>query len=192
MSTTLPKGLFGHKASPILLSQAVRVYLANQRSASAKTKTRAQVEGSTRKIYKQKGTGKARHGSVRAPIFVGGGIAHGPDGLQNYSLKMPKQMRKKALLGALYDRASQKAVYIIPSKSSGKTKEAAKTKSDMKLAKALVVSLAKNDKFNHAWRNLEGVQLTTPNALNTYNVLTYPNLVITEEALEEMEKLYVA
>src|SRR3989344_4073637 len=81
---TLPVKVFGVKADPALLAQAVRIYLGNQRKSSAKTKTRAEVEGSTRKIYRQKGTGRARHGSIRAPIFVGGGIAHGPDGSQNY------------------------------------------------------------------------------------------------------------
>ena len=88
----LPGEIFGEKVNKALLAQAVRVYLANQRQGNASTKTRGEVEGSTRKIYRQKGTGRARHGSVRAPIFVKGGIVFGPKP-RDFSLDMPKKKK---------------------------------------------------------------------------------------------------
>src|SRR3989338_10897476 len=91
----LPKDIFSVSANPSLLAQAVRVYLVNQRQGNVKVKTRSEVIGSTRKIYRQKGTGKARHGAIKAPIFVGGGVAHGPK-QKDYNLKFNKKMRKKA------------------------------------------------------------------------------------------------
>src|SRR6185437_7247197 len=101
----LPGEIFGEKLNKALLAQAVRVYLANQRQGNASTKTRGEVDGSTRKIYRQKGTGRARHGSVRAPIFVHGGIAHGPKP-RDFSLTMPQKMKQKALFSALSTKLS--------------------------------------------------------------------------------------
>ena len=85
---TLPSVFFAKKPNLSILSQAVRVYLSNQRTAQAKSQTRAEVNRTTKKVYKQKGTGGARHGSRRAPIYVGGGIAHGPRGMQNYKMSL--------------------------------------------------------------------------------------------------------
>src|SRR5207248_616028 len=92
---SLPKEIFAETVNKKLLAQAVRVYLANKRQGNASTKTRGEVEGSTRKIYRQKGTGNARHGSIRAPIFVKGGIVHGPRP-RDFSLGLSKKMRRKA------------------------------------------------------------------------------------------------
>lgn len=92
--------IFSVKASPKLLAHYVRVYLANQRQGNASTKTRGEVTGSTRKIYRQKGTGKARHGDIKAPIFVGGGVVGGPSP-RDFSLKINKKQKQKALFGAL-------------------------------------------------------------------------------------------
>ncbi|MEX1052738.1 MAG: 50S ribosomal protein L4, partial [Patescibacteria group bacterium] len=99
-TVTLPQDIFGSKASDILLAKYVRVYLANKRSWSAVTKTRAEVTASTRKIYRQKGTGRARHGALTAPLFVGGGTTHGPKGIGR-KLKLNKKQIKQALFGAL-------------------------------------------------------------------------------------------
>src|SRR5581483_3879222 len=97
---TLPSEVFGVEENPHLLAQAVRVYLANQRQGTVSTKTRGEVQGSTRKIYRQKGTGRARHGGIRAPIFVHGGIVFGPKP-REFSLSMPQKMRRLALFTAL-------------------------------------------------------------------------------------------
>jgi large subunit ribosomal protein L4 len=91
---TLPEAVFGAKPNKALIAQAVRVYLANQRQGNASTKTRGEVIGTTKKIYRQKGTGRARHGAAKAPIFVGGGIAHGPHP-HDFSMDFPKKMKQK-------------------------------------------------------------------------------------------------
>jgi len=108
----LPKELFGAKINSVLMAQAVRVYLANQRLGTASTKTRGEVDGSTRKIYRQKGTGRARHGGIRAPIFVKGGIAHGPKP-RDYSLLLSKNMRIAALRSALSAKVKAGEVAVI-------------------------------------------------------------------------------
>src|SRR3989339_2278990 len=131
----LPEKIFGAKVKPIVMAQAVRVYLSNQRKALAKTKTRADVAKTTAKMFKQKGTGRARHGSYAAPIFVGGGVAHGPSGEQNYKLSLSSKMRKLALLGALSAKASAHEIMVIEGsdKATGKTKQLAWLPEDKKL-----------------------------------------------------------
>ncbi|MBI2008334.1 50S ribosomal protein L4 [Candidatus Amesbacteria bacterium] len=172
---TLPKGLFEVKVSPALLAQAVRVYLSNQRRAHAKTKTRAEVAKTTAKMYKQKGTGRARHGSYAAPIFVGGGISHGPDGKQNYSLRLPFKMRRLALLGALTEKAKEKKVNIF--EKMGPVTE-----------RTLVVTGMTEDKMRREIRNYENITVVTAGNLNPYVVLVHKQLLITPAALEEMKK----
>jgi LSU ribosomal protein L4P len=109
----LPPEIFAAEVNPPLMAQAVRVYLANQRKAHPKTKTRAEVNRTKAKWYRQKGTGRARHGSRAAPIFVGGGVAHGPTGEQNYQLKMPKKMKKAALFSALTSKFKEKEILVV-------------------------------------------------------------------------------
>lgn len=115
------------EVSPRLLAQAVRVYQANQRQGTQATKTRSEVSGTNKKMYKQKGTGRARHSDAKAPIFVGGGVAHGPHP-RDFSLKFPKKMKKLALKGALYVKNKEKKIIVVSglAKLTGKTKELAK------------------------------------------------------------------
>lgn len=191
----LDKKVFGAKVSPTLLAQAVRIYLSNQRSASAKTKTRAEVAGSTRKIFKQKGTGRARHGSIRAPIFVGGGIAHGPDGTQNYTMKMPSKMARLALLGAMSQKAQGKLISVVKGadEASGKTSELNKLlKILVPKGKVLLVRTPSQIKFNLAGRNLPQVIMASTASLNAYQAIAYPQIIFTAEALAMFEKKYVA
>jgi len=124
----LPKSIFGEEPNMALLAQAVRVYLSNQRQSPAKTKTRSEIRFSTKKIWKQKGTGRARHGAKSAPQFVKGGVAHGPTGEQNYSLSINKKMKKIALKSALAFKAKEKQLIVIEDleKMTGKTKDLAK------------------------------------------------------------------
>ena len=108
----VPKAVFGAKVNEILLAQYRRVFLNNQRRAKPKSKTRGEVTGSGKKIWRQKGTGRARHGDRYANIFVGGGVAHGPTGKENYSLKLTRKMRQSALSSALSQKqASQKTIF---------------------------------------------------------------------------------
>lgn len=189
-STPLPKDVFGIKVKPILLAQAVRVWLSNQRRAMAKTKTRSEVAKTTAKPYKQKGTGRARHGSSAAPIFVGGGIAHGPSGEQNYKMSLPAKMRRLALLGALSAKADAKQVLVITGteKASGKTKQVSWLAGN----KTLLLVTKDQSKFKQAVRNLDRTKLTTAEGLSAYTILAAKQLVITKEALTELKKAYAA
>jgi large subunit ribosomal protein L4 len=187
----LPKNIFGVRVNPVLMAQSVRVYLSNQRKAKAKTKTRAEVAKTTAKMYKQKGTGRARHGAYSAPIFVGGGIAHGPTGTQNYHRKMSKAGKRAALLSALSDRAAGKNVHVISDSSKfSKTKQAGDWLLKEKLSggKILLVAVDKQTGLVRAFRNLTGVAVTRPENLSAYLILKFPQLVITPEAIAEIMK----
>lgn len=105
--------IFGIKPNPKAVAQAVRIYLSRRRSANAKTKTRSEVKGSRAKIWPQKGTGRARHSDRFAPIFVGGGVAHGPKGNQNFDLKLPKGLKKLAFYSLLSDKFAEDKILII-------------------------------------------------------------------------------
>jgi large subunit ribosomal protein L4 len=184
----LPKEIFGQKANEKLIAQAVRVYLSNQREACAKVKTRAEVNRTTKKLYRQKGTGGARHGSRKAPIFVGGGVAHGPTGLENYKLKLPKKMARRALFSALSAKVKDGKVAICDiEKIQPKTKELADFLSKIGISYATIVhGGAKN--LILAGRNLNNIDLVRAEELNTYDVLRSHNLLFTKEGLEALTK----
>lgn len=190
----LPEAIFGVKTDQKQIAQAVRVYLSNQRSASAKTKTRSEVEKTTAKMYRQKGTGRARHGSYSAPIFVGGGVSGGPDGNQNYKKSMSKTMNRGAFLGSLSEKAADGKITIISDedKLSGKTKEAKALVSGLVELKQrlLVVVGLQQKKVAKAFRNVADVIVVTPNQLNTYIVLVSQKVLFTSGAMEETKKLF--
>lgn len=191
----LPKEIFGVKVNKVLMAQAVRVYLANQRTGSASTKTRGEVRGSTRKIYRQKGTGRARHGAITAPIFVGGGITFGPKP-RDFSLNLSKKMRKAALKSALTLKFENDEVYVIniEMKDYKKTKQAAKLLSDLSLLEKkgknrkilFVFTKAKSD-FEKMVRNIEGVALNRANQLTTYEVLNSRHLVFLKNSVDDLK-----
>lgn len=189
----LPKEVFGVKINKPLMAQAVRVYLANQRQGNASTQTRSEVEGSRKKIYRQKGTGGARHGSKRAPIFVKGGVAHGPKP-KDYSLSLPKKMKKAALFSALTLKFKDGEIKVL----SGLTKIEPKTKimdilvkkisedQNKKQKVLLITSAAPKDLENvyRAGRNISNVEILNAKLLNTYEVLKYKNLLFMKESIE--------
>ncbi len=188
-SITLPSELFGAKINRQLMAQAVRVYLANQRGGHASTKTRGEVEGSTRKIYKQKGTGKARHGAIRAPIFVGGGIVFGPRP-RDYSLAFPQKMRKVALASALTSQLKKQNVFVVSGLSEAKkTKVVAGALTAIGATrKTLLVTPKESAVVVRAGRNIEGVDILPVSDLNTYSVLMHSKLVFMKEAVGELKK----
>lgn len=192
--TTLPKQVFGVKPNPTLLAQAVRVYLGNQRAASAKTKTRGQVAKTTAKMYRQKGTGRARHGAASAPIFVGGGIAHGPDGRQNYTLRLPQKMRQSAICMALSAKASSGQIAALTGgeKSTGRTKQAktVRTKIAAGHDSLLVVTPPQFTKLTRSWRNLDQVAVVSPYTLTAYSILSSDKILLCTEAITILSKLY--
>lgn len=192
---TLPKKIFAAKVNEPLMAQAVRVYLSNQRMNLAKSKRRGEmISKTTAKVWRQKGTGRARHGSKRAPIFVGGGKAHGPTGKQNYKLKISKKMKKAALFSALTIKRQEKAIWIIDSldKLEGKTKKGVKMleavlkkKSNDKVLVGLVYKKIQNVKL--ALKNLKNVKVLFINNLNTYEVLKTQQLVLVKESIDVLK-----
>jgi len=188
-SITLPKEMFGVKPNSQLMAQAVRVYLANQRGGHASTKTRGEVEGSTRKIYKQKGTGKARHGGIRAPIFVGGGIVFGPRP-RDYSLSFPQKMRKIALASALTTQLKNQNVIVVSGLTGvKKTKEVASMLTAVGAThKTLVVTPKDAVTVVRASRNIENVDTLPVSDINTYSILMHGKVVFMKEAIGELKK----
>jgi len=189
---TVPKGVFGLKANDSLLAQAVRVYFSNQRRAYAKTKSRGEVKGSRRKIWRQKGTGRARHGDRYAPIFVGGGIAHGPKGDQNFSLSLSQKMKTRALALALSDGFKQGKLLAVKDLSSlpAKTKPFAGLVKALKLEGQQIAFVLPQRRENVARgvRNLSGSKALLVKLLNPYQVLSYDYLVFTPEAISLLVK----
>lgn len=189
---TLPADIFGAQPNKALIAQAVRVYLANQRQGNASTQTRGEVIGSTRKIYRQKGTGRARHGALKAPLFVGGGVAHGPHP-HDFSLEFPKKMRKAALISALSQKAAEGSVKIVDGEFTGKTKEVAKLLKSMELtvkgkaSKVLFVTDGNANAYRGA-HNLFGVEIETARTLTAYGVVVCKNLVFLKASVGELEK----
>jgi large subunit ribosomal protein L4 len=192
---SLPKEIFGAKVNPALMSQAVRVYLSNQRKAGAKTKTRGEVAGSGIKIWRQKGTGRARHGDRYAPIFVGGGVAHGPTGQENYSLKMSKKMKKKALFSALTRQLKDNHVVFVKGlgQVGSKTKPMVQAlgKISQGAKKVLLILPEKVEAVIRSARNIDGTELVFASLLNPYQVLKNECLVFMEEALPVLEKNFL-
>lgn len=180
----LPEALFGVKVNTQAITQAVRVYLANQRSGSASTKTRGEVEGSTRKIYRQKGTGRARHGAIRAPIFVGGGIVFGPKP-RDFRLKLTKKLRRAALASSLTASFHDGKIVVIDGleKLPPKTKSFEKALSNVKEKPALLVVGPKSDTIVRGARNLKDIAILRAGNLNPYMVLSSRTLIFTKQAL---------
>lgn len=188
----LPAEVFGTKINKPLIAQAIRVYLVNQRQGTVSTKTRGEVDGSTRKIYRQKGTGRARHGGVRAPIFVKGGIAHGPKPY-DYALSLSKKMKKAAFTSALSARAEDGAITVVAGfeKLAPKTKEFAGAfeKIGMSAKRNVLFVLPKDTaEVMRGARNLAGLVLTTADRLSTYDVVKYKQIVLMQETVDALVK----
>ncbi len=192
---TLPKEIFSVTAAPSLIAQAVRVFLANQREGNASTKTRGEVRGSTRKIYRQKGTGKARHGGIRAPIFVGGGIVFGPKP-RDFSLDLPKKMRAKSLSAVLTEKLkNEKIIVLAVDDTIKKTREISGALKALNLVSKrgevnkilLVISKGSKSIFK-ASKNIEGLEVENANDLNTYDVLDASYVIFQKNAIEDLSK----
>jgi large subunit ribosomal protein L4 len=188
VTVELPPHVFDTRASIALLHQVVVAQLAAARQGTHSTKTRGEVRGGGRKPYRQKGTGRARQGSTRAPQFVGGGVVHGPTP-RDYTQRTPKKMKAAALRGALSDRARAGVVYVVDTLSPGdnpSTKTARAALAGVVGELKTLVVLAGDDRVAHlSLRNLPNVHLLTPGQLNTYDVLDSECVVFTEAALAE-------
>jgi large subunit ribosomal protein L4 len=189
----LEKEFFGQEINKDLLAQYLRVFFTNQRQGNAATKTRSDVSGTTKKVYKQKGTGNARHGSKKAPIFVGGGISGGPH-TREYSLKMSKKQKRLALLMSLSMRASEGAIIgmsnsILEMKPKTKDFVAFLKMIEFSGKKALLVlpEIKQND-FMLAIRNLKNITFTKAVDLNPHAALSHEKLLFVEESFPVLQK----
>lgn len=191
-SMTLPKELFGAEENAKLLATAIRVYRANQRKGHASTKTRGEVEGSTKKIYRQKGTGRARHGGIRAPIFVGGGIAFGPRP-RDYSLSLPKRMRRIALASALTRQYKEGNLIVVDGLETlePKTKRFADAFHAMHMEDGLVVTGGAIGNVIRGARNVANIDLLPATDLHTYAVLAHKKIMVMKNAVRILQETFV-
>lgn len=187
-SVELPDDIFDVPANIPLMHQVVVAQLAAARQGTHKAKTRGEVSGGGKKPYKQKGTGRARQGSLRAPQFTGGGVVHGPVP-RDYSQRTPKKMKVAALRGALSDRAREGRVHVVEAFVAGdkpSTKAAIATLRKATEARRVLVVLSSTDELNWlSLRNEPSVHLIEAGQLNTYDVLVADDVVFTKEALDE-------
>lgn len=186
------KAVFGEKPNTSLLAQALRVYQLNQRQGTAKVKTRSEVARTKKKWYKQKGTGGARHGARTPSIFVGGGVAHGPDGTTDWSLKLTTAQKQRALVSALSSQTKCMVVSDDIEKLSGKTKGAVKLFNTIAPdSKHLLIIL--HDSLQNVVRstaNLQNVVVTQASRLNIYETLLADKIILTESAVRILELKY--
>ncbi|TDB98098.1 50S ribosomal protein L4 [Actinomadura sp. 7K534] len=184
----LPAEVFDAKTSVPLIHQVVVAQLAAARQGTHSTKTRGEVRGGGRKPYRQKGTGRARQGSTRAPQFAGGGAVHGPQP-RDYGQKTPKKMKAAALRGALSDRARYGRIHVVDNLIEGdapKTKTALKALRDITEAKRVLVVLDREDELTwKSLRNEPSVHVLVSDQLNTYDVLVNDDVVFTKAAYDE-------
>ncbi|MEV8511127.1 50S ribosomal protein L4 [Dactylosporangium sp. NPDC051484] len=184
----LPDDIFNAQASIPLLHQVVVAQLNAARQGTHKAKSRGEVAGGGKKPYKQKGTGRARQGSIRAPQFTGGGVVHGPVP-RDYSQRVNKKMKAAALRGALSDRARDGRIHVVETFIAGdtpKTKEALKVLRGITEARRVLVVLARDDEANWlSLRNEQSVHLLVADQLNTHDVLVSDQVVFTAAALGE-------
>ncbi len=196
-SITLPKEIFGVKVNEHLMAQAVRVFLNNRRKGTVKTKSRGEVNKTTKKAYRQKGTGRARHGAMSAPIYVGGGVAFGPKP-RDYSLSLPKKMKRAALFSALSAKVAGGEIKVLTGleKIEPKTKLMADVIKNLSLdgknKKLLLVAAdPKADNVKKAGRNIKGLSILDANLLNTYEVLDSKGIILMKGAIEAIQKSFV-
>lgn len=188
----LPETLFGVKPRAHHLWRSVTTHLANQRLGTVKTKGKGEVSGGGKKPFKQKGTGNARQGSIRAVQFVGGGIAHGPKP-RDYSMAIPKKMRQQALAESLSDKAAQGKVVVIEGIKfdAPKTKQAAGLLNSLGLngQKCLIVLDAATSATVKSFRNLPKAKVLSKENLNTYEVVTHDVVVLTQGTLKQLTEV---
>lgn len=189
---TLNKDIFGLAVeNHELIKLAYDAYLANSRSSHAKTLTRAEVRGGGKKPWKQKGTGRARFGSTRNPIWRHGGVAFGRTGEENFTKKISKAAKKQAICQALSLKNAEKAVKILPAeaKFTGKTKEAAKILKDMKLDNKYVLAVVaeKTDEILRSTNNIANLKVVRATYLNVFDIMNADAIVFGEAGLKAAE-----
>ena len=197
-SISLPKEIFNAKINNQLMAQAVRIYLSNQRRGTVKTKSRGEVNKTTKKAYRQKGTGRARHGAMSAPIYVGGGVAFGPRP-RDYSLTFPQKMRKASLFSALSAKLKDGEIRILTGleKMAPKTKIMAQVLKDLSLEaknKRLLLVISDSTKEGNVRKaagNIKGLSILDAKQINTYEVLDNKGIILMKGAIEVIENNFL-
>lgn len=187
----LSEGVFGAEVNEHTVYEVVKNQLANKRQGTQSVKTRAEVRGGGRKPWRQKGTDRARQGSIRAPHFVGGGVAFAPKP-RDYSYSVPKKVRRIALKSVLTSKVIENEIIVVDSLKleAGKTKEMAKFLANVKATKALIVMDEKDVNVIRAANNIPGVQTALVNTINVYDILKYDSFIITQNAVRKVEEVY--
>jgi len=184
------------EVDPQLIALAIRVYLANQRQATSQAKSRGEVNKTGHKVYKQKGTGRARHGAKSAPIFVGGGVAHGPSGDQDYSLKLPKKMRQKAIVYALAQAIADKKIVFVQDLTKVKptTKAVSEVLSNLKLNQNKTLCLLDQPlkDFVRASKNITNLTVSQAKRTNIFEIVQAEKILVHQPALEIIESTFKA
>lgn len=190
-SISLNPDIFNQKVRMDILSEVVRWQRSKKRQGSHQTKTRAKVRGGGIKPFRQKGTGRARQGSIRSPLLRGGGVTHGPHP-RSYAVKLPAKVRRLGIRSALSYVYLQKSLFVVEDMTSqeGKTKELSQRFKNFGLERALLVDQKKDLLFSRACRNLSQYQLLEVQGLNVFDLLKYKQIVFSKKGLEELDKIY--
>ena len=185
--------IFAVKTRPTLLHQAIVMQLANRRAGTAATKSKGFVRGGGKKPWRQKGTGRARAGSIRSPIWVGGGTTFGPHP-RDYSYRMPRTARREALLSALSLKNQEGKVIVVDKfeLEAAKTKIMARALSELNVASAVIVIADYDETLERSARNLSRVRVLRVEGLNVYDLLRHDHLIFTESALKLLEQRFMA
>ena len=189
----LNDNIFGIEINKHVLHDAVKNYLANQRQGTQSAKTRAEVRGGGRKPWRQKGTGRARQGSIRAPHWVGGGVAFAPKP-RNYRYKLPKKVKRLAMKSALSSKVADDNIIVLDelSMTMPKTKDMVNILKNLSVEKkALIVMGEKNENIIKSANNIPGISTALVNTLNVYDILKHEKFIVTKEAVHKIEEVYV-
>jgi large subunit ribosomal protein L4 len=184
----LADDVFSVPIKPSVLHEVVTMQLANRRAGTAAVKHRSDIVGSRKKLYRQKGTGRARRGDIKSPLLRGGGVVFGPDG-RNYKYQVPKKVKKLALKMALSSKLNEKELVVLDrfELEEIKTKEFVGALDALKLKSALIVTDEKNENLELSSRNVRGVKVLRSEGLNVYDILKYRTLVLLEPAVKNIE-----
>ena len=184
----LADDVFNVPVKSSVLHQVVTMQLSNRRAGTASVKHRSDVKGSRRKLYRQKGTGRARRGDIKSPLLRGGGVVFGPDG-RNYTQKVTKKVRKLALKMALSSKLSENELMVLDRFDMDriKTKEFVNVLNNLKLNNALIVTESQNDQLELSSRNVPNVKVLRSEGLNVYDILKHRTLVLLEPVVKNIE-----
>lgn len=189
----LSENVFGIEVNEHVLYEVVKNQLANKRQGTQSAKTRAEVRGGGRKPWRQKGTGRARHGSIRSPLWVGGGTVFAPKP-RDYRYTLPKKVRRLAMKSALTSKVNNDEMIVLDQLvlEAPKTKDIVNMLKSLNVEKkALIVTAEKNDAIIKSARNIPGVDTALVNTLNVYDILNHDKFIITKDAVEKVEEVYV-